>query len=524
MQTLKPQSPEFHTLREDLDLRPTHRLTEEEVKEFLLQVLPQMEWLHSQGQTHGSISLDTLAFYEGQIRLLEGNSASQNFPDPSHDIADLGQVVLQMLTSKPTVDLRDSYGNWNWEEECLVTDHLADIINQMIGNTEELPLGSAQQVLAMLKNQQQSLSQIRSSHQSTMGISSETPSFYAHPPTNSVNSYSAKSIADVGNQQDTKKPKFKPKLWQWATLGILFGIGLLSAVTLPVFFNQATKARQSEAITYLGSIALAQRRNFEENDSFINSWNELGLGINPNQESYKYNMYKLNDAQVIVNASAKDKELLSYSAIIFLSQDSDGKVVPNSTICQTIEPSKVPPQSIQLLETAVVCPQGSEIKSTFFSGGKNLLELPSQVSASDHRNDFQSNTPSTRSLTQDEAVEIVSRWLSAKPRIFGPPFDKNLLEQLATGSTYQDNLGSIDWLQGNGYRYSYSASRIQNVWSFVTSNTTPSIKVSIYEDLTLHSPRGIDRSKSGASTRNFTYYFARDVDGQWKISGYRRSE
>lgn len=135
-----------------------------------------------------------------------------------------------------------------------------------------------------------------------------------------------------------------------------------------------------------------------------------------------------------------------------------------------------------------------------------------------------SNSPSASSLTQSQAIELVTQWLSAKPKIFGPPFDKNLLRQLTTGNTYRDNLGSIDWLQGNGYRYSYSVSRVDDVWSFVTSDTSPFIKVSVYEDLTLYSPRGIDRSKSGASKKNFIYYFSKDVDGQWKIADYRREE
>ena len=169
----------------------------------------------------------------------------------------------------------------------------------------------------------------------------------------------------------------------------------------------------------------------------------------------------------------------------------------------------------------------TELKSEV-SSNPPLFEPPSQASSSNtqdqSRRNHQNNTPSSRPLTEDEAVVIVNRWLSAKPRIFGPPFDRNLLGQLSTGSIYQSNLGSIDWLQNNGYYYAYTVSEIRNVWSFTTSDTNPSVTVNVYEDLTLHGPRGIDRSKSGASTRNFIYYFSRDVDGQWKISSYGRAE
>lgn len=168
--------------------------------------------------------------------------------------------------------------------------------------------------------------------------------------------------------------------------------------------------------------------------------------------------------------------------------------------------------------------QPSNSSQQVSSQNSSSLEMSSQNTLTTSSSAAPLDKPQDSSLTQSQAVELVTQWLSAKPKIFGPPFDKNLLGRLTTGNTYQDNLGSIDWLQGNGYRYTYSVSRIDDVWSFVTSNTSPFIKVSVYEDLTLYSPRGIDRSKSGASKRNFIYYFAKDVDGQWKISDYRRSE
>jgi ARC6-like, IMS domain/Type IV pilin-like G and H, putative len=532
MQTLTPQTLEFHTLREDLDLRANHRLVEADVNDLLKQALPQLDWLHRQDKSHGSISLDTLVFYEGQIRLIENDSQPQEFPNPSQDIAALGQVVLQALTAKPLENLRDAHGTWIWEDECLVTDHLANVVNQMIGNSGQPPLSSAQQVLAMLNHQSQAPSQTPPSYppsppQPTVSTPPETSTSYTQSPHPAPTSYGETLSPGKSQIQDWKKTKLRLKLWQWGALGTLCGIGLLSAIALPTFLSQASRA-QLQAQNYLEAITEVQQSNFEGNNSFLNSWDELALGINSDEKFYKYNMYKLNDVQVVVTASAKARRLKSYSAIIFLTQSTDGKAVPNFMTCQTIEPSRIPPQPIQLLETSVVCPPGSETIVTSFEGGRNLFEPPSQASSSNtqdqSRRNHQNNTPSSRPLTQDEAVVIVNRWLSAKPRIFGPPFDRNLLGQLSTGSIYQSNLGSIDWLQNNGYYYAYTVSEIRNVWSFTTSDTNPSVTVNVYEDLTLHGPRGIDRSKSGASTRNFIYYFSRDVDGQWKISSYERSE
>jgi type II secretory pathway pseudopilin PulG len=534
MQTLKPQIPDFHTLQEDLDLRPSHQLTEAEVNDFLQQVLPQLEWLHNQGKSHGSISLDTLAFYEGKIRLLEGNSEPQGFPDSSRDIADLGQVVLQMLTGKPAESLRDAYGNWNWEDECLVTDHLAGVINQMIGNTGQPLPRSAQHVLSMLNQQNQPLDLIIPQDQPMAGVSQIPAKFYTQTVTNPVRSSEPSAYPGKGSQQDSRKPKFKLKTWQWATLGSLCGLGILSAVALPTFFNQEVKAKQYEATSNLGSFGREQQAYFLEHYSFsTEGWEELEQYLRSNireSQLYIFDSYNPTDTQVIGTASAREDGLRSYSIINYLVQSADGQITSFVAMCETDKPTRVPPQAIQLFEQGGTCPLGSSLAQGNFelgSGYRILRALPnSQVTEAPDENPTNPslvNSPQ-QSLAQDQAVDLVRQWLSAKPRIFGPPFDKNLLGQLTTGNTYRDNLGSIEWLQGNGYRYSYSASRIDNVWSFVTSNTTPSIKVSIYEDLTLHGPRGIDRSKSGASKRNFIYYFSRDVDGEWKVSDYRRAE
>ncbi len=51
-------------------------------------------------------------------------------------------------------------------------------------------------------------------------------------------------------------------------LVVIIIIGILSAIALPSFLNQANKAKQSEAKTYVGSMNRAQQAYYLENDTF----------------------------------------------------------------------------------------------------------------------------------------------------------------------------------------------------------------------------------------------------------------
>ncbi|MEM9946343.1 MAG: type IV pilin-like G/H family protein [Cyanobacteria bacterium P01_D01_bin.36] len=73
-------------------------------------------------------------------------------------------------------------------------------------------------------------------------------------------------------------------------LVVIIIIGILSAIALPSFLNQANKAKQSEAKTYIGSINRAQQAYFMENGTMATNdrFAQLGLGIKTSTESYDY--------------------------------------------------------------------------------------------------------------------------------------------------------------------------------------------------------------------------------------------
>jgi prepilin-type N-terminal cleavage/methylation domain-containing protein len=73
-------------------------------------------------------------------------------------------------------------------------------------------------------------------------------------------------------------------------LVVIIIIGILSAIALPSFLNQANKAKQSEAKTYVGSMNRAQQAYYLENNQFADQSNfgNLGLGIATQTVNYKY--------------------------------------------------------------------------------------------------------------------------------------------------------------------------------------------------------------------------------------------
>jgi type IV pilus assembly protein PilA len=73
-------------------------------------------------------------------------------------------------------------------------------------------------------------------------------------------------------------------------LVVIIIIGILSAIALPSFLNQANKAKQSEAKQYAGSMNRAQQASYAENGKFGSNVEVLGLGIRAVTENYKYSV------------------------------------------------------------------------------------------------------------------------------------------------------------------------------------------------------------------------------------------
>lgn len=88
-------------------------------------------------------------------------------------------------------------------------------------------------------------------------------------------------------------------------LVVIIIIGILAAIALPSFLNQANKARQSEAQTYTGSVNRAQQAFYLEAARFSDTLDPLGLGIQPTTANYNYVMGRGAAADTAADIFAK---------------------------------------------------------------------------------------------------------------------------------------------------------------------------------------------------------------------------
>lgn len=70
-------------------------------------------------------------------------------------------------------------------------------------------------------------------------------------------------------------------------LVVIIIIGILAAIALPSFLNQANKARESEAKTYVGSMNRGQQAYYLEEGVF-GTLDQIGIGIPAATTYYKY--------------------------------------------------------------------------------------------------------------------------------------------------------------------------------------------------------------------------------------------
>ena len=134
--------------------------------------------------------------------------------------------------------------------------------------------------------------------------------------------------------------------------GLIFLLGLLTAIVLPSFLLQANKAKQSEAKHYIASMNKGQQDYYAEMAEFSNKISDLGLEIKSETENYSYNISKVNYSRYIIStATAKNEQLKSYSGIVYLDDNTT-----TSMICETEEPSLTAPTDF---EDVYVCPSGS---------------------------------------------------------------------------------------------------------------------------------------------------------------------
>lgn len=122
---------------------------------------------------------------------------------------------------------------------------------------------------------------------------------------------------------------------------------------------------------------------------------------------------------------------------------------------------------------------------------------------------------STNPISLGQAADLITQWLTAKSRIFAPPFDLQLVSQLTTGTLYNDTLKAIDFLRNNDAFYQYGVQKVESVERFAASGNKATIEVKVTEDTTLYKRGQI--LESSFNTK-LVRYNLENWDGIWKIA------
>ena len=131
--------------------------------------------------------------------------------------------------------------------------------------------------------------------------------------------------------------------------------------------------------------------------------------------------------------------------------------------------------------------------------------------------------PSNPSITSQEAVALITKWLDAKERMFAPPYSRQLAAELTTGVLYADLIkhdGPIAWLQNNNAYYQYGVKKVESVERFAADGDRASLEVIVTEDRTLYKNGRIAPQQSKFSTDKVRYTLQL-VNGTWKIADYQ---
>ncbi|UNU22896.1 type IV pilin-like G/H family protein [Microcoleus vaginatus] len=120
-------------------------------------------------------------------------------------------------------------------------------------------------------------------------------------------------------------------------LVVIIIIGILSAIALPSFLNQANKAKQSEAKQYAGSMNRAQQAKYAEDGAFVAAVEGLGIGIKTQTSNYTYTITNTPASSIVANiARPVGAALKGYTgnvALVIPTGQTDATTV--AILCET---------------------------------------------------------------------------------------------------------------------------------------------------------------------------------------------
>ncbi|NEP16138.1 MAG: prepilin-type N-terminal cleavage/methylation domain-containing protein [Leptolyngbya sp. SIO4C1] len=128
-------------------------------------------------------------------------------------------------------------------------------------------------------------------------------------------------------------------------LVVIVVLGILSAIALPSFLAQASKAKQAEGRTYVGAMNRAQQAYYLENGRFANNLDLLGTGLSSQTKYYDYtiatNSANLNYVINLANPRAGANALKAYYGPTKIGPNESAAIATLTALCESRTPGTV---------------------------------------------------------------------------------------------------------------------------------------------------------------------------------------
>jgi prepilin-type N-terminal cleavage/methylation domain-containing protein len=123
-------------------------------------------------------------------------------------------------------------------------------------------------------------------------------------------------------------------------LVVIIIIGILSAIALPSFLNQANKAKESESKQYVGSMNRTQQAYFLEKNTFASDVSLLGLGIKTQSTNYSYVIQGVSNTAVAnVSFPNNTATLRAHTGGVQTGTTAGSEATTLAILCQSRTPS-----------------------------------------------------------------------------------------------------------------------------------------------------------------------------------------
>jgi len=121
-------------------------------------------------------------------------------------------------------------------------------------------------------------------------------------------------------------------------LVVIIIIGILSAIALPSFLNQANKAKQSEAKQYVGTLNRVQQAYYLEKSQFASNLTDLANPVPSKTDNYLYE-FKTVTGNVSNYGVSQNEALKSYVGMAAISVvEASSDATTTAVLCEANTP------------------------------------------------------------------------------------------------------------------------------------------------------------------------------------------